>query len=312
MKFAACADLHLTDKIPENRKAGYLSQICNKLGQILELTEKHTNTGILMVAGDFFDSPRIPYFIPTKIINILMDTTVEIFAVPGQHDIRYHRVGLENTPLGVLASSRLVEILSSEKAIEIEGVTFIGSGWNETPKDKADCVLMHQTITKVDPLYPGDDETSNAAQVLNRHKWAKCIISGDNHKMFTYKNKRQLLVNCGSMVRSAKDQIEHVPHIHIIDTGKTPWGVKSIPLDVLPPEMVFDFNKIEKQERNEEEKKKKEEEIGDLVNMLSKTDMERPEFVSILQKIVEKIKPNNEVEFLINDIMEEAQSGKID
>lgn len=312
MKFAACSDLHFTDKIPENRKVGYLEQICDKFVQILELTDKYTDTGILLVGGDFFDSARIPYFVTRKIIKILRHSTVEVFAVPGQHDLRYHKSGLNNTPLGVLISTGLVELILNNKELELEGVTFVGAGWNEKPEVKADCILTHQTITKVDPLYPGEDESSNAAQVLNRHKWAKCIISGDNHKMFIHKNKRQTLVNCGSIVRSAKDQIEYVPHLHIIDTKSTPWGVESIPLDVLPSDQVFDFNKIEKIERNEEAKKEREKDLEEFISALSEADLEKPEFVSILVKVIEKINPNDEVKNLINEIMEEVEHGSID
>ncbi len=312
MKFAACGDLHLTDKIPENRKAGYFGLILHKFEQLFKITKERTDTNLLVVAGDFFDSPRVPYNVTRKAIDILWKhNMVEVFAVPGQHDIRYHKSGLENTPLGVLETARLVKVLPSDKITVFEDVSFVGGGWNDPPKAQADCVLTHLTVTKVDPLYPGEEESFNAAQVLNRYKWAKCVVSGDNHKMFVHKNKKQLLVNCGSMVRSSKDQMEHIPCVHIIDTDTTPWNVESFPLDILPSEEVFDLNKISKKEKTEELKEKNKKELDDFISALSKTDKERPEFPKILKKVVEEIKPNKSVENLINEIMEEAQHGTV-
>src|SRR6056297_1273436 len=106
--FIACADLHISDKSPSKRTKEYPEQVLSKLNQILKITKKKTHTNFLVIAGDFFDSPMVSYDTTRKVIKILRKHNVEIFCIPGQHDIRYHQIGLQNTPLGILKQTGLV------------------------------------------------------------------------------------------------------------------------------------------------------------------------------------------------------------
>ncbi len=303
MIFAAGADFHLTNKVPENRKTGYFEEICEKFLELLSMVS--TKTDLLVCAGDFFDSTMVPYLVTKEIIHMIKSVNINILVVPGQHDMRYHRSGLNNTPLGVLEESGCVKILGNKWPILGPDTTdFIGAGWNEEPLDKADILVTHRMVTKTGPLFPGQSKFTTAAQMLNYYKWAKIIISGDNHQMFWLKERGRLLVNCGSLVRSSKKQIDHIPTLHFIDSETLKHDLWVIPHK--PASVVFDFAKIEKEELKEKKLDTAEQDIGEFIQALSVSDKEQPKFTSILAKVVETEKPNENVKILINTIMEKV------
>jgi DNA repair exonuclease SbcCD nuclease subunit len=125
--FIAGADFHITDQRPKNRKDKYFETILNKFEQILIITEKETKFNLLVIAGDFFDSPTVPYKVTKEVISLIKKHNVNILATFGQHDIRFHQAGLSNTPFGVLLASGLIRT-KYDKFPEIQGV-----GWNEEP-----------------------------------------------------------------------------------------------------------------------------------------------------------------------------------
>jgi len=317
MKFVACADLHFTDKTPKNRTDNYLDSQLMKFTQILEYAEGEGAP--LLIAGDVFDSVKVPY----KITKLIMDTigfyNVQIFATFGQHDLVYHSDGLNNTPLGILSTMKQVNILPCDTNISWEGgkdhpeVSIIGQGWNQKIKEGegADILVTHQMVVHKKPLYPGQEDYSTANQVMNKYPWASFIISGDNHLPFTQykKGKGQTLINCGSMMRKGKDQINHKPCVWLIDTDS-----RSIEdcyeLKVHPYRKVFDLNKIKREELQQDSKEQARVDIEKFVNSLCMSGANKPRFQNILKRVIKEVKPDTEVINIINELMEEVRMGE--
>lgn len=306
--FIAAADLHIHSRVPENRKGDYFGQVITKFIKLTELTRKHSVPSILVVAGDFFDAPNVPYKVTKRLIEIILMHHIEILVVPGQHDLRYHVSGLDNTPLGTLEAAGAVTILSNKhKYIPegLNGISFIGAGWNEEPEEQADVLVTHRMVTKKGGLWPGHTNYSTAHSIMRKYPWAKCVISGDNHTPHCLNlpdNKIQ--VNCGSMVRSTKNQIGYQPRCWKIDTSQ--WTAKPLKIECEPDEDVFDFNKISINELKEEAKEKAEQKIEEFINTLPETDKERPNFKRILNNVVDKVNPKKSVRSIIDDIMEKV------
>jgi len=260
------------------------------------------------VAGDFFDAPDVPYKVVRLILAMIKESRVHLMVVPGQHDLRYHVSGLDNTPLGILQTSGQVEILTPKMSKTVYGgVSFVGAGWNEEPKDKADILVMHRMVTKKGELFPGQTNYSTAHAILRKYPWAQCIITGDNHLPHSLRVKgnecgHRLQINCGSLVRSTKTQIDFQPRCWAINPFK--MTVRSIKIPIEPAERVFDFNKIAIEEIKKENKEKAEEKIAEFIGTLPQTEKERPNYKKILQSVVEHVNPNNNVKKIINDIME--------
>ena len=303
MKFIACADLHLSDKCPKNRKGDYFKQILIKFEYILKFTQK-TNSKLLIVAGDFFDATKVKYKVTNNILAILQKyTDIKILVIPGQHDLNYHVAGLDNTPLGVLETANVVTILNPKDTIVIDGISFLGCGWNEIPKNKADVLIMHLMVTKKDSLWPGQTNYSTAHSILRKYPWARCIITGDNHAPHVLKTKSgKLQVNCGSLVRSTKAQIGFKPRIYLIDTFQ--WKAKPIKIPCLLDEDVFDFNQIDIDEIKKEAKEKAELKIAKFISTLPKNAKEKPNFKKILNEVIKQTNPKQSVRNIINNTME--------
>ena len=170
INFIASADLHIHSKIPKNRKGNYFGQSITKFTYLLKFAKDYCDRqAVLVVAGDFFDSSTVPYKVTNMVIDLLIKNNVKLLVVPGQHDLRYHVSGLDNTPLGTLDTCKLVTILGPKEPIEVNGVTFIGAGWDEEPEEKADVLVMHRMITKKGELWPGQTNYSSAHAIMRKY-----------------------------------------------------------------------------------------------------------------------------------------------
>lgn len=304
----ASADLHIHSRTPKNRKGDYFGQVIKKFSALLDITIKWSTPKLLLVAGDFFDAPDVPYKVARLVLKMIKESGVKILVVPGQHDLRYHVSGLDNTPLGILQTSGVVEILTPKMSKTTwGGCTFIGAGWNEEPEEEANILVIHRMITKKGELWPGQTNYSSAHAIMRKYPWADCIISGDNHAPHSLRIKggidgHRLQVNCGSLVRSTKSQIGFQPRAYLIDVFN--WEAKPIKISCLPDEDVFDFNKIAIEEIKEENKAEAQAKIAEFVNMLPESDRERPNFKNVLNNVVIHAKPKDSVKTIINDIME--------
>ena len=310
MKFICTADLHIQTRTPKNRKEHNFLCVCLKKLEFILNKAKTTDSKLLIIAGDFFDTTKSTYKTTNSVLKLLnKHPHIQILVVPGQHDLNYHVSGLDNTPLGILQEAGAVKILKNNKIYRHNKVSFIGAGWNEEPEEKANVLIMHRMITKRGELWPGQTNYSTAHAILRKYPWAKCIITGDNHLPHSFKIKdeidgyrHRLQINCGSLVRSTKTQINFQPRCWKIDTSN--WSTKAIKIPIEPAEDVFDFVKIAIEETKEENKKEAEAKIADFINTLSESDKERPNFKKILNNIVQHVKPNDNIRNIINTTME--------
>ena len=302
MLFTAAADLHITNKTPTNRKGDYFSQVIDKFEFILNLSE-NTDSKVLVVAGDFFDSAQVSYKITRRVLESIQKSDVRILAISGQHDVRYHGLSLDNTPLGILQTAKAIQILKPDSTIEINGISFMGCSWGEEPKIEADVLVMHLMVTKKGELWPGQTNYSTAHSILRKYQFAQCIISGDNHLPHALRVDNRIQINPGSMLRSTKSQINHQPRVYQINTSD--WSFKKIKIPILPAEEVFDFSKITIEEMKDESKKIAEEKIKNFINTLPKNEREKPNFINILQNVIEQTKPNDAVKKIIASTIEE-------
>lgn len=308
MEFLAIADLHLTTETPRSRKFGYSNQILKKFEQILILTKNKTTSNLLLIAGDFFDSPhpvQVPYSLTSKVIEIIKKHNVTIFVVPGQHDLRYHTKGLQNTPLGTLQSAGVIKILNGkEKTYHdiMPEYSFVGQGWDEKliVKD-ADVLITHRMVVK-NKLWKDQTDYITAKALMKKYPNISCIISGDNHLPHFLKTNNRLQINCGSIPRKTKLQVDYQPYAWKVnlETRK----VTKIKIKVLPKNEVFDFEKIEKTEKETERKNAALEKIPIFIQQLFDKNNKAPTFPVILRKLIKEMKPNQDVQNIINTTME--------
>ena len=255
MKLIITGDWHIRSSNPENRIDNYEETLWEKLNFICN------QEGLLVLQpGDIFDGPiqsnqlmvrLLKFFNEKKYFkNKVTFSDFGILCCRGQHDLRYRNAG--NTALDVLAEGGPIKILSDVPYVK-EEIHFYGSSFNEEIPEINDesafnILVTHRMIIE-EKIWEGQTDYI-WANVLLRTTGFALIISGDNHKGFIVPYKNKLLVNCGSLLRSSKDQFDHKPFIVIYDTDTRKYEKIFIPIK--PASEVFDMEKIEREEEKNE------------------------------------------------------------
>jgi DNA repair exonuclease SbcCD nuclease subunit len=221
------ADWHIRATSPLCRTDEFFRALVGKVIFILSLSNKY-NCPIL-VAGDIGDKAQWPNWLLEWFIRTINKAEVDIIAIPGQHDLPYHRLDiLERSGLGVLHATEAIDVRSStfvtiEKDFNL--ITFPYSmpidhfKINRETGNYPKIAMTHQMVIEDKPLWPGQIDPKGA-QLLKKFPEYDLILSGDNHIPFTCEHKGRLLVNPGSMMRTQASQVNHKPRVYLWWAGK--------------------------------------------------------------------------------------------
>lgn len=254
MNFLATGDWHLRAFRPRSRKDDYRVAQKRKIRQINKLAQKHDCQGVFQ-PGDLFDGATPPYWLVRQYLKIFHpELYCHIYTVYGQHDQRYHSNKTENTPLAVLEAGERVTILGAKPTRFAGGVDVYGKSWNETipeikDPDRVNILVLHEMVI-AKKLWEEQEEYTLGSRLL-RDTGFDLIVSGDNHHPFTVEHKGRFLVNCGSLMRTNSDQVEHTPRVYIYNVEAR--SLKEVMLDVEPAEAVFDVEGLQQEREYNEE-----------------------------------------------------------
>ncbi len=252
MKFLCAGDIHYRATTPRGRLDNYPETLLSKMDQIFTLANDHNAKGVIL-PGDVFDSPTPPMWLLGRVGKQTLKA-MDIYVVLGQHDQRYHHTARENTPLGVLEAMELAHVLGAEPMAYIgenyghfgtQTIHLYGASWNsEIPKPidetKTNILVMHRMILGNEKLWKQQQDYMWSRHVLRRNKF-DLIVTGDNHHFFTDtipgRGGPRHLVNCGSLMRTNVDQVNHKPSVVLYDTVDR--TIETIPLKVAPAKTVL-------------------------------------------------------------------------
>lgn len=242
MKLVIVGDFHIRSSNPENRVDEYKETMRGKIQSILSFAK----AAPILQPGDFFDSPIQSNAMLSDCFEIFRDSNIH--TVFGQHDLRFRTKG--NTALDVLIAGGIVK---NEALTALQPSVFLYyCSYNEDiPEVETkgfNILLIHKMIVE-EKLWEGQVDHEWANSILRRTRF-DLVVSGDNHKSFFVEQKGRHLINCGSLMRSSRDQIDHKPCIVIYDTDKRKYMVHFIPIK--PSALVFDMNKIIAEEKRDE------------------------------------------------------------
>jgi DNA repair exonuclease SbcCD nuclease subunit len=252
MKFICAGDLHIRLQAPENRIDSFFDAQYEKIRWILKQAQKYKAD--LLLPGDVFDSPKASHFLTSVYLSLFREfDNVSIHACMGQHDLRYH-VNPDNTPFNVLRQANLLHYINKVTYKIDENITLYGADWNQPiPKPsntkEFNILLIHKMIipTEESKIWEGQTDYTLADSILK--KGFDLVVSGDNHRGFVIEKHGGLLVNCGSIMRSTKVQINHKPFVVLFDT--TTKKYEQIYIPIKPAEEVFDLDKIKKEKEHD-------------------------------------------------------------
>jgi DNA repair exonuclease SbcCD nuclease subunit len=296
-RFIFCADLHIRKNKPQFRSEdNFLDDIIiPKLTWII--TQANTADAYVAIAGDTFDNIKISWEVFNKIVVVLKKCKHQIFTIAGQHDQSYHQKNLENSPLKALELSGVVKMVD-EKGFN----NLYGCSWGDDIEIQKDdytdnkVLLIHKTITpEAPPFFLKDAESADHA--LKKFPKFKYIIAGDYHIPHVTERNGRWVINCGSMVRQNKDQMDHTPRIYFVDIEKE--IVEALMMPISPSKYAFDLRAMELSKKSDFS-----EEIDQLMESFSLNETEKIKFNTTLNLVVKETKPNNNVRSILSNVME--------
>jgi len=219
-----CSDIHLSDSPPAARSAEPDWYEAMKR-PLLELAALKKDLAVpVIVAGDIFHkwnpSPRL--------INFAIEHMPFCFAVPGQHDLRYHSLSdIKFTGFWTLVEAGKLTYTKPGKPLSF------GFDWNvwgfpwgtEIEKPMAlgnHLAVVHMFVCSKDTAYPGAPEDAFYPQVRKKFRGFDAAAFGDNHKPFESNSKNGCTIfNCGALIRRTQPERAHSPSVGIFyEDGK--------------------------------------------------------------------------------------------
>lgn len=289
MKLLTLGDLHIRATNPENRIDNYKESLFEKLRNVLKVEPSCP----VLLPGDIFDSPVQSNAVLAECITLFSDRTIH--GIAGQHDMKFRNMG--NTALDVMIAAQVVQ--SSKQTSLSESVFLYSCSYGEEIPEietKGFNILMIHKMIVDEKLWEGQEDHEWANTILRRTKF-DLIVSGDNHKSFFSEYKGRHLINCGSLMRTNRNQINHEPCYVIYDTDKRVFTEFKIPIKCA--EAVFDLEKIEIE-------KERDEKLIAFVNGLTTGEELGLNFKDTLKAVLIKNKVGKDVVEIINDAIMEG------
>lgn len=209
----------------------------------------------IMAAGDIFNTWHCGYDVTNSTIAILAKN--RIYACYGQHELPEHDIGEKhrspvttlllqnaNSVVGYPAKYRYVHVETASWRIPVPKVPIVHA---RTVK----VLLMHKTVYLDEKPFP--DATGDVRVLIKKPKYQQydIVITGDNHKAFTYRYGNTLWVNCGCLYRTKSNEKEYVPQFYVFY-----WSAKNKRVQVKAMPVPYDVNNVDESHlENEHEEK---------------------------------------------------------
>lgn len=199
-------DIHLQDSQPVCRTDVFSETQIKKLNWLTGLQEKYQCP--ILQAGDLFD-----YW---KTSPNLLSTTLEhlpnnMYTIYGNHDLPQHQMDLKHK----------CGLYTLEKAGKIN---IMPTGhWEQAPDGSSFEIKVNSNLTRYILVWhvmafetkEGDWQSGFSARGILRKYGHDLVLTGHNHKPFTFTFKDKLLVNAGSFFRLEASQINYKPAVYL-------------------------------------------------------------------------------------------------
>lgn len=244
----AASDLHL-DHVPPAARAeegeDWYKAMDRPLAELAELTHKHRCP--LVIPGDIFNDGWRPHRTPPELVNFVIDRfkrfRTKPLAVPGQHDLPYHRYEEKSrSSYHTLAQARVMtDMLEGVPYTTPEGVMLVGFPWGAKaagpppvsgPKPQLTVAVVHRYCWVGSHSYPGASPEDHVGVVPRDFPGFDAVLFGDNHGGFL--DNQLHVANCGTFMGRTVDEQGYKPFAtmvyedgtlvkHHYDTSEDRW-----------------------------------------------------------------------------------------
>ena len=214
---AFCSDLHLSDVPPgfRSNEPDWFAAMSRPLEEIRVVQEKYGCP--VIYPGDIFDIPE-----PTpELINFACQNLPCGYAIPGQHDLRNHRLsGICKSAYWTLVEAGVIRHLEYGIPYGVGQLQLWGFPWGTKlfPLKKSsgslvfDIAVVHKYIWAKDACFHGAPEEAWVKNLTDAFLGYDAVFVGDNHKGFQYKQ----VVNCGTMMIRSSNEVDYQPSMALL------------------------------------------------------------------------------------------------
>lgn len=234
------SDLHLSLNAPASRAdEDWLEAMRRPLRQISDLQKEHGCP--VFCNGDVFDR----WNAPAELINFALAELPFMSAVPGQHDLPYHRYeDIKRSSYWTLVEAgRIKNLIPGEPFHASDELTLWGWPWGidvGPPRTHTfgglNVAVIHSYIWTQGHSYPGAPEEKRLKAWIPKLDGYDVACYGDNHKGFSAKKGGLTVFNCGGMMRRKSDEKDYRPQFGVLMSDgslvPTPFDISH---DVLLP-----------------------------------------------------------------------------
>ena len=298
MKFVYFTDAHIKGKNPVNRTDNYNKSCLAKIKEITRIA-KRENCKMAICGGDIFDTPNVSNTVLDDVVDIIEESKIDFFIVPGNHDMTGHNweVSKSSALAHIFRRSERIMMLNELQLDDcfIKGYKYhhdiehdlIENGINHSNENKFTIAVPHAFIS-IKPFFK--DVPHICAKDLNTNY--DLILCSHFHMSFDETINGTRFVNTNSLGRTSIKE-KHQPTVAIIDT-KTK-EVKLIELkSAKQASDVFDLAKYELL-------KGKEKDIKEFLDSLKDINFQSMSIAQQISKIGKEQKIDKDViEYLLN------------
>jgi len=302
MRLLISACIHIRDSIPKARKDDFPAVQFKKFVWLVK--EAIERKAALVIAGDMFDTPELPYDLLFRYLEVLWaHDDLEVFVVYGQHDLRHRQ--REATPLYFFHRLGVVTILGPDPwRHESEALSLYGWSWDEPEMpqvhDMNTNILVAHKMIADSPLWPGQKKFVSTKDILTRQHGYKLVASGDNHQTVICGDKRMDIVNPGTLVRQKINELRHMPIVVLYDTQREAV-IETIPVPHTDPNEVFDVETYAQVKTIEGK-------VQAFVEMVGKAEFGEVEDIDVAaRQLLDALEVKPEIVELVLEFIEEAK-----
>jgi exonuclease SbcD len=273
LSFLFRTDVHVADHSPISWKADYPTEIWSNLEQIGQIAKAHEVNAVLD-GGDYFHvkpAYKNSHHLVEKTARIHRAYHCPTFSIEGNHDITSNNLeSVSKQPLGVLYASGVFQHLreqvfkDGDLQVRVVGVPYDPRRSLEDllriekqPGDTHLITIVH-ALAGLNPPPSVEDffnEPVFRYQALVRRNGPDVMCFGHWHRdQGVEQLEGRYFVNHGSVSRGSliRENLLRTPKVSIIEIDGGEVRVKEVPLQVAPPEEVFDLEKKESQEQEQD------------------------------------------------------------
>ena len=295
-RFLLTSDWHCRKTNPQYRVDDYCESILKKIKWLVAQANKYKVP--MIVAGDLFHNVKVPIKVVNRLIRILKKCDRDIYATAGQHDQEFHSEDLISSPFQTLVEAEVIIPLGATSTKNIWGINWNQDLPENMGTDNDSILVMHYTVTNGDPAFFLQDSGMSSDDVLDSFPEFRYIVCGDYHTPHIKKRDGRILINCGCIGRSNKDQYNFQPQAYLLDTGLEALKVLKIPID--PPENVFKIPEDMKVMKDDVSIK-----IENIIKSMT-SETERPNFITTVRVIMQGEKCSNRQKEIAEKFYKEA------